>query len=41
MNLVGAFIAVGYVALIGVWGWWGVIAAAAHVAVLALTVRRK
>jgi len=33
-------IVAGYVALVWQWGWWGLAAGAAHVAVLLLAVRR-
>jgi hypothetical protein len=41
MNWTGAFIVAGYVALVALWGWPGLLAAAAHIGVLLLTVRRK
>ncbi len=41
MNWVGAFIVAGYVALVAVWGWWGLAAAVAHGLVLLLAVPRK
>lgn len=41
MNWTGAFIVAGYVALVASVGWWGLLAAVAHAAVLLLTVRRK
>lgn len=40
MNWSGLFIVGAYVALVAMWGWWGLLAAAAHVGVLMLTVRR-
>ena len=36
----GAYIAAGYVALICVAGWWGVLAAVVHVAIMLAAVKR-
>lgn len=41
MKWSGALIVAGYLALIGVWGWWGALAAAAHIGVILLTVPRR
>lgn len=41
MNWMGAFIVAGYVALVVAAGWWGLLAAVLHVAVLLLTAPRK
>lgn len=40
MRVSAVLIVAGYAALVWQWGWWGVGAAAVHVAVLASTVRR-
>ena len=36
----GLLIVAGYAALVATWGWPGLLAAAAHIGVLLLTVRR-
>lgn len=36
----GAYIAAGYIALIAVAGWWGVLAVAVHVVIMLAAVRR-
>ena len=41
MNVLGAFIAAGYVGLVVLWGWAGLLAAVAHAAILLLAVKRK
>jgi len=38
--LSGAYIAAGYVALIAVAGWWGVLAIVVHVAIMLMAVKR-
>lgn len=40
MTAMAVLILAGYVALVALWGWWGLLAAAAHIGVLLLTVRR-
>ena len=41
MNAIGAFIVAGYLGLIVLWGWPGLIAGAIHAAILLLAIKRK